>query len=271
MSALQRSFTSALFIASATCSAMAEDLLPAPWRGAPQTTYQQWDFSGGPLGGAPEVLPYFNPYGTPILGTTGSPVWLPFSFGSSGETPRLDQWQVTYGSALSVDNKNVPDDLKLNSSAGFMPGCKFADVAVTYFGDDPVVTILPQSGHGDFSVVLDGVTKIALPDGWTFARYDFTFFAPIHPSAETFLITASPGGMVTIDGIVVETHVPGSSVCEGDLDGSGAVDGGDVGLMLLDFGPCPGCISDLDGSGEVDGADVGLMLLNFGDCPSAAS
>ncbi|MCE9620569.1 MAG: hypothetical protein K8R92_11780 [Planctomycetes bacterium] len=49
----------------------------------------------------------------------------------------------------------------------------------------------------------------------------------------------------------------------GDLDGNGNVDGGDLGLILLDFGPCPGCVTDLDRSGSVDGGDVGLVLLNF--------
>ncbi|MCE9620270.1 MAG: hypothetical protein K8R92_10230 [Planctomycetes bacterium] len=51
----------------------------------------------------------------------------------------------------------------------------------------------------------------------------------------------------------------------GDLDGNGVIDGGDVGLVLLDFGPCPGCPTDLDGSGEVDGGDVGLLLLDMGN------
>ncbi|MCE9618882.1 MAG: hypothetical protein K8R92_03120 [Planctomycetes bacterium] len=55
--------------------------------------------------------------------------------------------------------------------------------------------------------------------------------------------------------------------CPSDLDGSGEVDGGDIGLILLDFGPCNGCSTDLDGSGEVDGGDIGLVLLDFGPCP----
>ncbi|MCE9619957.1 MAG: hypothetical protein K8R92_08605 [Planctomycetes bacterium] len=58
-----------------------------------------------------------------------------------------------------------------------------------------------------------------------------------------------------------------ANMCPMDLDGSGEVDGGDIGLILLDFGPCPGCMTDLDGSGEVDGGDVGLVLLDFGPCP----
>ncbi|MCE9620335.1 MAG: formylglycine-generating enzyme family protein [Planctomycetes bacterium] len=57
-----------------------------------------------------------------------------------------------------------------------------------------------------------------------------------------------------------------AQVCSSDLDGSGEVDAGDVGLVLLDFGPCAGCATDMDGSGEVDGGDVGLLLLDFGPC-----
>jgi hypothetical protein len=34
--------------------------------------------------------------------------------------------------------------------------------------------------------------------------------------------------------------------------------------VLLDYGPCAGCPTDLDGTGEVDFGDVGLVLLNFG-------
>ena len=53
-----------------------------------------------------------------------------------------------------------------------------------------------------------------------------------------------------------------------DLDGTGEIDLGDVSMVLLDFGPCPGCATDLDASGEVDVGDVSLLLLAFGpvDC-----
>jgi hypothetical protein len=58
-----------------------------------------------------------------------------------------------------------------------------------------------------------------------------------------------------------------SAACAEDLDGDGEVTGGDLGLMLLDFGPCAGCAADLDGDGEVTGADIALLLLAFGPCP----
>jgi hypothetical protein len=49
----------------------------------------------------------------------------------------------------------------------------------------------------------------------------------------------------------------------GDLDGSGTVDAGDIGFLLVLFGPCQGCPGDLDGSGEVDAGDIGSLLLLF--------
>jgi hypothetical protein len=54
--------------------------------------------------------------------------------------------------------------------------------------------------------------------------------------------------------------------CAGDLDHSGAVDAGDVSLLLIDFGACSGCASDLDQNGVTDGSDLALMLLDLGPC-----
>jgi hypothetical protein len=48
-----------------------------------------------------------------------------------------------------------------------------------------------------------------------------------------------------------------------DLDGDGTVGPSDVGLLLLDFGSCLGCLSDLDGSGEVNAGDLSFLLLLF--------
>lgn len=45
-----------------------------------------------------------------------------------------------------------------------------------------------------------------------------------------------------------------------DLNCDGAVDGGDLGILLGEWGPCRGCSADFDGSGVVDGADLGALL-----------
>ncbi len=54
--------------------------------------------------------------------------------------------------------------------------------------------------------------------------------------------------------------------CIGDIDGSGAVDGADLGLLLSAWGT-DDAQADLDGSGTVDGADLGLLLSAWGACP----
>jgi hypothetical protein len=63
-----------------------------------------------------------------------------------------------------------------------------------------------------------------------------------------------------IDNFLIETISCG---IEGDLDGDGIVGASDIGILLLDFGPCVGCPSDLDGSGTVDAGDVSFLLLLF--------
>lgn len=54
--------------------------------------------------------------------------------------------------------------------------------------------------------------------------------------------------------------------CTGDLDGSGAVDGQDLGALLAQWGGA-GTSADLDGNGTVGGGDLGALLAHWGACP----
>jgi agmatine deiminase len=61
--------------------------------------------------------------------------------------------------------------------------------------------------------------------------------------------------------------ITGTQPRDGDLDGNGLVDAGDIAVLLLGFGDCAvaaDCLADLDRSGSVDAGDIGLMLLLFG-------
>jgi hypothetical protein len=49
----------------------------------------------------------------------------------------------------------------------------------------------------------------------------------------------------------------------GDLDGDRLVGGGDLSVLLLEFGICDGSIADLDQSGCVDSGDVAVLLLSY--------
>lgn len=54
-----------------------------------------------------------------------------------------------------------------------------------------------------------------------------------------------------------------SEDCPGDLNDDGAVNGGDLGLLLAAWGGAGG---DLNGDGVTDGGDLGLLLSYWGDC-----
>ena len=57
-----------------------------------------------------------------------------------------------------------------------------------------------------------------------------------------------------------------AGACLGDLDGSGEVNGTDLGVMLAAWNSADPD-SDLNGDGLVDGADIGLLFAGWGECP----
>ena len=59
-------------------------------------------------------------------------------------------------------------------------------------------------------------------------------------------------------------YSPPPIVCPADLDDDGVVAGGDIGVLLSNWGQSG--TGDLDGNGVVDGSDFGLLLSAFGPC-----
>jgi hypothetical protein len=52
--------------------------------------------------------------------------------------------------------------------------------------------------------------------------------------------------------------------CVGDLDGDGATDQADLGVLLADWGCVADCVGDLDGDDDTDQADLGILLADWG-------
>jgi formylglycine-generating enzyme required for sulfatase activity len=71
-------------------------------------------------------------------------------------------------------------------------------------------------------------------------------------------------GCVAVSLIMVAAPARGQGACDADVDGSGTVDGSDLGAVLAAWGPCAGCAADVDGSGAVDGGDLGALLVLWG-------
>jgi YVTN family beta-propeller protein len=55
----------------------------------------------------------------------------------------------------------------------------------------------------------------------------------------------------------------GPAVCAADLDGNGAVNGGDLALLLVRWGTAGG---DLNGDTQTNGGDLALLLSAWGPC-----
>lgn len=57
-----------------------------------------------------------------------------------------------------------------------------------------------------------------------------------------------------------------SSPCPADLNSDGLVNGGDLGILLIDWLCTEECVADIDGDGAVNGADLGLLLSAWNGC-----
>lgn len=76
----------------------------------------------------------------------------------------------------------------------------------------------------------------------------------------------------TLSALSLATCLSGKTAaqCTGDIFADGAVNGGDLGVLLTYWGPTTDSPAsarcDLDASGVVDGGDLGLLLANWGEC-----
>jgi hypothetical protein len=70
--------------------------------------------------------------------------------------------------------------------------------------------------------------------------------------------------------IVSGSLPPEAPTCErADLNCDGIINGADLGVMLLHWGPCPGsgagsCQGDINSDGIIDGSDLGGLLVHWG-------
>lgn len=68
-------------------------------------------------------------------------------------------------------------------------------------------------------------------------------------------------------GVLTSTDDAGSCAPT-DLDCNGSTDGSDLGIVLLNWGACPGgsvgCEGDIDRTGFVDAGDIAMVMLGWG-------
>jgi len=64
--------------------------------------------------------------------------------------------------------------------------------------------------------------------------------------------------------------IPDTCECLGDIYVDQRIDGGDLGVLLANWGPATSSAAsracDIDRDGVVNGADLGILLANWGPC-----
>lgn len=96
----------------------------------------------------------------------------------------------------------------------------------------------------------------------------FTNNASFFNGSAWSLFSFGPDPCLQIASMAVRIERASAPPCPADLDGSGGVDGGDLGTLLAAWGPAsPGTRADIDGNGLVDGADLAAVLGAWGACP----
>jgi hypothetical protein len=187
----------------------------------------------------------------------------------SAPTSLPDYSQLTpYGTA-------VVENISYGSTADAFAGSGRADdVGATFNG---WITI-PATGYWTLGVTSDDGSRLWIGDdlvanndglhGMVTVRGTRPLAAGKHRLRVEFfeagggagLIMAWSGSGTTTTAIPSSALTRGGGFAPGDLDGNGAVDGGDLGALLSAWGACAGCAADLNGDGVVDGADLGLVL-----------
>ncbi len=180
--------------------------------------------------------------------------------------------ETTWHYEFAIQNYNV--DRSARSFALPLPSC--VDVSNVGFHDYVYHSGEPFDGTDWGSMIdangLSWQTVDAEGNPVTFAEnpnanalrwstlYNFRFDANSPPTAADATIGLfKSGGEGDPDSVTVAILVPSAIVPNPDLDGSGFVDGADLGLLLSAW-ETNDCNADLTGDGIVDGADLGLML-----------
>jgi len=211
-------------------------------------------------------------------GTNGGAGWYSLAGSTAGTNP-FCQFSYYNGQTGAVNTAKATSSIAGNGiTAGQSLDNHYMVARVTLDMADMVAgTTYTRSCKLAMTVVSDGVTKTGSTDTNFRVNQSLTFVSALG-------CATPPGaaGDCNGNGILdscersptTDSNNDGKlASCQraaGDLDLSGTIDAGDVGVLLLNFGTCPGsgaCTGDLDGSRSVDAADIGMVLLRFGDRP----
>ena len=176
---------------------------------------------------------------------------------------------TAYGSCVDVDGgKTSLLSPIVDASSGDTVELSYA-IFLSYNGatpsDDPLEVFVSNDG-GTTWVLGASYTTATGANTWVLKKLNVLNILPVTSQMRVKFVAQDNGTDNVVEaGIdsVTFTSVKCADAVFGDFNGDRIVDSSDVSIMLLDFGPCSGCVTDLDGSGEVDASDVSLELLEI--------
>jgi hypothetical protein len=213
------------------------------------------------------------------------------SGGSAGDiSVLLNNGDGTFSAAQSYFGGNAP----LAVAVSDLDGNTTPELAVAAYGDlnvfvlfnqypaitqDPAGQQVSEGGSAIFTVGVSGpgpfsfqwrLNGVDLADGGSIsgAGTDTLTISPVTGTElglYDVIVTNECGSLVSA---AAELTLASSCRPNPDINGSGSVDGADLGLLLAAWGSCspePGecCIADLNADNEVDGADLGILLSSW--------
>ncbi|MFO0873488.1 MAG: hypothetical protein U0575_05895 [Phycisphaerales bacterium] len=107
-----------------------------------------------------------------------------------------------------------------------------------------------------FSIFLDGENS---PPSWTGGINESFELVFTYAPGDEILLTTNALGNAEMDWAWWR-DVRISTVPQVDQTGDGLVNGADLGVLLVSWGPCGGCTADINCDGVVDGVDLGALL-----------
>jgi len=162
---------------------------------------------------------------------------------------------------------NGPGSLAFGQDGHLYIGSTITDAILRYNGaTGAFMGLFVPAGTGG----LDGPTDLAFgQDGNLYSTSLLTQrVLRFNGATGAFMGTFAPTNTNGMSAPFAILFVDGPTQTPGDVNNNSAVDGADLGLLLLDWGPCPegvgACPADFDCSGDVNGADLGILLLNWG-------
>jgi hypothetical protein len=180
-----------------------------------------------------------------------------------------DQWMY-YGQTSTCNYDVGTSSGVLSSSPISIPSLSDGESATMSFCYNLITENHPSYDIAEFSINGGPWTRMSESPAWTTYTEDVSGYA-----GQSIVLQWR---FNTVDGIqnnfrgwqVTDVNVTVMAAdcpdCQGDLNGDGVVDGGDLLMLLAAWGEAPGHPADFNGDGVVDGGDLLILLAAWGPC-----